>query len=213
VCSVCRDQLALDVAGAFPTLVTHHQDLVYGIARRSVRERADAEDLAQEAFLRAFRALRTYEPSRIQALHLRGWLARITLNLARNRARDRSPETADVTAIREPADDRAPSPERVAQGRESAAMWRRLLDDLPPAYRRAVELRHVDGLAYPELAEALGKPLGTVKSDVHRGIRLLRRAYEVETAKDEPAMGTTSADGRGRLGGAAMLPTPEVMIR
>ena len=55
---------------------------------------------------------------------------------------------------------------------------------LPPRYRRAVELRHVSGLSYPELAEALERPLGTVKSDVHRGVQLLRAAYEHEMDDD-----------------------------
>ena len=60
--------------------------------------------------------------------------------------------------------------------RESAQAWRARLEALPTRYRRAVELRHVSGLSYPELAEALERPLGTVKSDVHRGVRLLREA-------------------------------------
>ena len=54
-----------------------------------------------------------------------------------------------------------------------------------PRYRRAVELRHVSGLSYPELAEALGRPLGTVKSDVHRGVALLRTALEQETIDND----------------------------
>ncbi len=65
--------------------------------------------------------------------------------------------------------------------RESARAWQSRLAALPDRYRRAVELRHVEGLSYPELAEALGRPLGTVKSDVHRGVQLLREAW----ARDE----------------------------
>jgi RNA polymerase sigma-70 factor (ECF subfamily) len=59
-------------------------------------------------------------------------------------------------------------------------MWRRLLDGLPPRYRLAVALRHLDELSYAEIAETLGRPLGSVKSDVHRGIALLRAAYDAE---------------------------------
>ena len=77
--------------------------------------------------------------------------------------------------------DEAPGPERIVEGRESAAAWRTRLDALPLRYRRAVELRHISGLSYPELAEALDRPLGTVKSDVHRGVRLLREALMNET--------------------------------
>jgi RNA polymerase sigma-70 factor (ECF subfamily) len=63
-------------------------------------------------------------------------------------------------------------------------MWRARLDRLPVRYRRAVELRHVEGLSYPELSAALGRPLGTVKSDVHRGVRALREAVERESGGD-----------------------------
>lgn len=165
---------------AFPQMVAHHQDLVYGLARRWTPCAADAEDLAQEAFMRACRALSGYPPERVAALHLRGWLARITLNLARNRARDAAPATALLDEVPDRADERDAGPERSAEQRESALLWGRLLGGLPDRYRQAVGLRHVDGLSYPELAEALGRPLGTVKSDVHRGVRLLRRAYEAE---------------------------------
>lgn len=59
-------------------------------------------------------------------------------------------------------------------------MWARLLAGLPPRYRLAVALRHVDELSYAELAETLARPVGSVKSDVHRGIALLRAAYDAE---------------------------------
>ncbi len=63
-------------------------------------------------------------------------------------------------------------------------MWARLLKALPDRYRLAVALRHVDGLSYAEIAETLGKPLGSVKSDVHRGIDLLRAAYDAEQRRE-----------------------------
>ena len=63
-----------------------------------------------------------------------------------------------------------------------AQAWRSRLDALPPRYGRAVALRHVEGLSYPELAVALDRPLGTVKSDVHRGVRMLREALAQEEA-------------------------------
>lgn len=182
VCIDCPAALATDPVSGFPTLVAHHRDLVYGVARRWSRSVEDAEDLTQEAFLRAYKAILGYSPGRIRDLHVRGWLARITLNLARNRARSvqRRPTTADLAEAPEPVDDRVPAPEQVVERRESGDMWRRLLGTLPPDQRAAVELRHVEGLSYPELAEALAKPLGTVKSDVHRGVARLRRAYEKE---------------------------------
>jgi RNA polymerase sigma-70 factor (ECF subfamily) len=66
------------------------------------------------------------------------------------------------------------------QRREERSLWAGLLAGLPDRYRLAVALRHVDGLSYAELAEALGRPAGTVRSDVHRGVALLRAAYDAE---------------------------------
>ena len=184
MCTECPRRLADDLDAAFPEFLAHHQDLVYGIALRSTRRPADAEDLAQETFIRAYRALADYPPLRIRELRPRGWLAAIAGNLGRNRARRKTPATAGLEGVVETRADEAAGPERVAEQRESAAAWRWRLQALPARYRRAVELRHVSGLSYPDLAEALGRPVGTVKSDVHRGVRLLREAY-VNEVNDE----------------------------
>ena len=177
MCTECPRRLAADLDAAFPEFLAHHQDLVYGIALRSTKRPADAEDLAQEAFIRAYRALRAYPPERTRKLRPKGWLAAIVGNLGRNRARRKTPATADLAAVAEIRADDGPGPDRLAERRETAAAWRARLAALPARYRRAVELRHASGLSYPELAEALGRPLGTVKSDVHRGVLLLRKAY------------------------------------
>ena len=68
----------------------------------------------------------------------------------------------------------------MVSGGRIRAMWARLLTQLPERYRLAVALRHVEGLSYEELAETLKRPVGTVKSDVHRGVALLRAAYDAE---------------------------------
>ena len=181
MCTDCPRRLAADLDAAFPEFLAHYQDLVYGIALRSTKRPADAEDLAQEAFIRAHGALLDYPPKRIRELRPKGWMAAIVGNLSRNRARRKAPATTDLEVVAEVRPDDDPGPEGVAERRESAAAWSARLEALPARYRRAVELRHVSGLTYPELAEALGRPLGTVKSDVHRGVRLLREAYVNET--------------------------------
>lgn len=182
MCTDCPRRLAGDLEAAFPDFLAHHQDLVYGIALRMTRQPADAEDLAQEAFIRSYRALQGYHRARILDLQARGWLAAIVSNLGRNRARQRRPPSAALDGLAERTGDGGPGPEQVVAQREAALAWRARLDALPQRYRQAVELRHVSGLSYPELAEALGRPIGTVKSDVHRGVRLLRAAL----AKEEP---------------------------
>jgi RNA polymerase sigma factor (sigma-70 family) len=184
VCADCPERLASDLDAGFPLFVAHYQDLVYGIARRSSRRPEDAEDLAQDAFVRAYRALGGYEAARIRRLRVGGWLAAITLNLARNRARRREVPSSALEAVVEPLDT-APGPATLVEERDADIVWQRRLEALPRPLRRAVELRHVSGLSYPELTEALGRPLGTVKSDVHRGVRLLRQMVEQEQAVAE----------------------------
>jgi RNA polymerase sigma factor (sigma-70 family) len=186
VCADCPSRLADDLDGSFPEFLAHHQDLVYGIALRSTRRPADAEDLAQDTFIRAYRALASYEAERIGDLRLRGWLAAIVANLGRNRARRKPPTASGLDAIPEAAaTDDALRPDQVVEQRETARAWSQRLAALPPRYRRAVELRHVSGLSYPELAAALDRPLGSVKSDVHRGVKLLRDAMLHDRAGDQ----------------------------
>ena len=183
MCADCPSRLARDLDGAFPGFLAHHQDFVYGLALRTARQPADAEDLAQETFIRAFRALQGYGTARIETLRPRGWLATIVGNLGRDRARRRRPMNAPSDDVTERTADPGPGPDRLVADRESALAWRTRLDALPRRYREAVELRHVSGLGYPELAEALGRPVGTVKSDVHRGVRLLREAFLREVSE------------------------------
>ncbi|NNC75110.1 MAG: sigma-70 family RNA polymerase sigma factor [Acidimicrobiia bacterium] len=166
---LCR-KLARDLDGAFPDLIAAMQDQIYSGLRRL--HRADAEDLTQEVFIRAYRALSGYEPSRIRKLKLRGWLWTIAMNLGRNHARDRARRPTPVRLVDhfstedpEPLDSQA---------------WSRRLAALGVHQRRAVVLRHVAGLSYGEIARALERPEGTVKADVHRGIERLRTIMEAE---------------------------------
>jgi RNA polymerase sigma-70 factor, ECF subfamily len=179
---VCMDELparlAHDLDGSFAELVATHQDLVFGVALRVTADRQAAEDVAQEAFVRAYRALKRYPRVRIEQMRLRPWLARISLNLARNDRRARRPtDPLDELAEHPIPDD---GPVRLAERREEHRFWLGLLNQLPERYRLAVALRHVEGLSYMEIADALARPVGSVKSDVHRGVRELRAAYEAE---------------------------------
>lgn len=184
------ERLGSDLDSAFIDLVAEHQDLVYGVALRVVGQPADAQDVAQEAFVRAYRALGRYAPQRIRELKLRPWLARIALNQARNVVRARRIDRPLDGEIDPPAVAHA-EPVSIAERREERRFWLELLNSLPPRYRLPVALRHVEGLSYAELADALDRPLGTVKSDVHRGVRLLRAAYEAT----QHQLGTQEAVG------------------
>ncbi|MCU0281422.1 MAG: RNA polymerase sigma factor [Acidimicrobiia bacterium] len=172
--------LAADRDAAFPHLVRALIDGVYSGALRLTGSRADAEDIAQEAFLRAYRALGTYEAERIRELRLREWVWTIAANLCRNRARSarrRPTEALDPAAA---ASDPAPGPEALAVATSGGECLAVQLARLPWAPRSAVVLRHVTGLSYAEVAAALGRPVGTVKADVHRGLQQLRTLLEEE---------------------------------
>ena len=163
--------LALDLDAAFEALVLAHQDRLFTIAYRVGGDRHDAEELVQDCFVRAYRALATYPPERIRELRLRGWLTTILLNAGRNRARVRRVPTTELAF--DPGAEPTTDPLTRRDERET---WARLLATLSPAQRTAVVLRHVDGLSYAEIAEATGRPEGTVKAHVHRGLTALRRA-------------------------------------
>ena len=169
-------RLADDVDGSFEELVRAQQHFVFGVARRLTLDRHDAEEVAQEALVRTYRALQGYEPERIRALRLRPWLARITLNVQRNRVRRRR-EVVTLDAGSHSQQLAAPEGEGPETSTERSA-WREAcegwLDRLPEPYRLAVTLRHINGLTYAEVAEVLGRPVGTVKAQVHRGLGMLR---------------------------------------
>jgi RNA polymerase sigma factor (sigma-70 family) len=176
------DRLARDLDGSFEELVRGHERLVFGLALRVVGDRADAEEVAQDTFERAYHALAGYPAERVAAMRLRPWLARIALNLARNRLRRRPPPARPLEdgdgqplAVAAPA---AAEPAEVAERGQERDFWAGLLAGLPRPYREAVVLRHVEGLPYGEVAEVLGRPVGTVKTHVHRGVRQLRVMLE-----------------------------------
>jgi RNA polymerase sigma-70 factor (ECF subfamily) len=184
--------LATDLDGAFDALVEAHQDRLYTIALRMLGDRGDAEEAAQDAFVRAYRALATYDEDRIRTLRLRAWLTTIVLNRCRSvgaRRATRGPRPVSIDAdngrpLAEPEAPPSSAPTDVAERRAERDRWAGLLTALPAQYRAAVVLRHIDGLSYPEMAQALDRPEGTVKAQVHRGIALLRTMLENERHRE-----------------------------
>ncbi len=172
---------------AFEALVRGHQDRLFSIALRILGDPRDAEEIAQDAFVRAYRALAGYQPAARRAVALRPWLAAIVVNLARNRARLRGRRTP-IVAIDDRPGAVPPSTIEDGSGGPDVEVGRRLERErlaglvaaLPERYRVAVVLRHVDGLAYPQISEALGVPEGTVKARAHRGLALLRAAHDAD---------------------------------
>lgn len=174
-------RLAASLDGHFEELVLTYQDRLYAFALRLTGSTRDAEEIAQDAFVRAYRALERYPAAQVETLALRAWLYRITLNAVRNRVRGRRLrlvplDDADGAAALERDDGGGARPEmhleRAEQRRELAAH----VAALPERFRAAVVLRYISGLGYAEAADILGQPVGTVKANVHRGIRLLRES-------------------------------------
>jgi RNA polymerase sigma-70 factor (ECF subfamily) len=179
-------RLAADLDGHFETLLVAHQDRLFTIALRTSGDRRDAEELVQDTFVRAYRALEAWPAERVRDVRLRGWLTTILLNAGRNRARVRRVPTTELAF--DPGAEPAADPLARRDERET---WARLLADLSPAQRTAVVLRHVDGMSYAEIAQAVGRPEGTVKAHVHRGLAALRAAL---LAAEAPAEGLRSEE-------------------
>ncbi len=168
------EALARDLDSGFEAVVHAYQHRLYAFALAMSGEPADAEEVAQDAFLRAYTALRRYAPARIRELQLNAWLHQIALNVFRNRVRRRSlrlvPMEPELTVA-----DTAPGPEARALSRTVLRELANLVSGLPDQQRAAVVLRCVQGMTYGEVAAQLGQPEGTVKSNVHRGLQALRR--------------------------------------
>lgn len=156
----------------FERLVRRHQDAIFAFALSLCGDRHEAEDVAQESFVRAWRAYGGYGEGRRRDLKERPWLHRIALNVFRNRLRGRRP-LLELMEGAAPAP-RAVEPEQVALRNAWRVELRRHLLTLPRPYREAVVLHHVQGLGYAEAAEVLEVPVGTVKSNCHRGLLRLQ---------------------------------------
>ncbi|MFC4584828.1 RNA polymerase sigma factor [Sphaerisporangium corydalis] len=171
-----RALLQEDLDAGFAELVREYQQLVYTIALRVCgHHHPDAEDLAAEVFLRAYRALRGYSAARLGELRPRPWLVTITLNMGRNNARDRGRRPLQVTL--EDFVERSPQGDvfdDVAAGLDRRRALAELTACLPDQQRDAVLLRHLCELSSAEVAEVLGCPEGTVRSHVSRGLVRLR---------------------------------------
>src|ERR1700687_585203 len=162
-------------AAAFEAEALAAVDSLYRTALRLTRVPADAEDLVQETYLKAFRAADRFEPG----TNLRAWLFTILHNTARNRARDRAREavTFDSGTVERaadaPLDGIADTPETLLLREALAPELQAAIDDLPGVFRQAVWLRDVEEFSYAEIATMLDVPAGTVMSRISRGRRML----------------------------------------
>lgn len=178
--------LVHDLDSGFLDLFHAHGSAVFTAALAITGNWQDAEDLSADAFLRAYRALDEYSPARIRTLRLRPWLLTIARNHWRNTLRDssRRPVTAALEPMHDPPDPRE-DVARIVGERETTRELMKLVTLLPEEQRDAVVLRHVLNLPVAEVAAILGRPEGTVKSQVSRGLRRLRELYEANPKLSE----------------------------
>jgi RNA polymerase sigma factor (sigma-70 family) len=165
----------------FEELVRRYQDPVYGMALRFVGSESDAQDIAQEAFLRAFRGMAGFKGE----ARFSTWLYRITYNLCADwlrRQRKPGRRPAPLPEADEVADDRVDLEEGLL-AREEREKVRGALDGLDGIYRTVILLLYYQKLSYEQIAGVLGVPLKTVETRLYRARRMLREALVEEAGQ------------------------------
>lgn len=159
---------------AFETILDLYKGPVYGLLLRLVRGASDAEDLTQETFLKAFRNLSSYNPSR----PLLTWLFRIAHNTAVDFLRAKKPEALSLEDAENPLEieDSSLSLDKAAESRFRTEFLEKRLSELQPLYREVLLLRHQEDLDYRQIGEVLGLAEGTVKIRLFRAREKLKEA-------------------------------------
>lgn len=187
---------------AFSALVTEHQSLVYNLALRTLGNAHDAEDMAQEAFIRAYSSLDKFRGDSKFSV----WLYRLTSNICIDflRSKNRRP-TSSLTAMGEnneaeeiPIIDEKSSPQTILETREMRESLNRGLDTLSYEYREILILREIEGLSYDEIAEKLKIEAGTVKSRIFRARKKLCEFLEQDGNIPEHLSSKSKREGVGK---------------
>jgi RNA polymerase sigma-70 factor (ECF subfamily) len=166
---------------AFREIVMRYQRSVYGLIVRMVRDPGRAEELAQDSFVKAFRALHTYDVQRRFSAWLLTIAHRVAIDDLRKRMIATEPlelETEEGRHVREFADTRSATPAALAERVELTSALQKAIGRLRPEYREVVTLRYEQDLDYDEIAEVTGQPMGTVKSSLHRARKELAEHLE-----------------------------------
>jgi RNA polymerase sigma-70 factor, ECF subfamily len=176
--------LATDLDRYFYRLVLYAQQRLFAFAMRHTGNPQDAEDIVQEAFIRAYHALADYPAERIHTLKVQPWLCKITLHIF-YRHRSSQPQylpldLSEESTLLDLEDDERGQPERVLENKEDLRELEALLAQLPEQYRVAVSCYYFEELSYREIADLLNQPIGTIKTHVHRGMLLLRKTVTAQ---------------------------------
>lgn len=177
--TVVAGNAVLDRERTFEALVREHKNRIYGYVCRLTNDHPDAEDLTQEVFVRAYQSMHAFRHDAA----VDTWLYRIATNLVIDRFRRarRTPQTlrvegADGEAVSEiPTTSREADPQASVQLSELQRQVQRAIHSLPPKLRAVIVLHDMEGLAYEEVAQTVGCPVGTVKSRIFNARALLKR--------------------------------------
>jgi RNA polymerase sigma-70 factor (ECF subfamily) len=183
--------LATDLRHSYERLISTYWHRLKIFVLRQVGSPQDAEDIVQEAFVRAYYALEGYPQQRILALKVRPWLYKITWSIYCNYI-ERSKlqqvvalDTTEDSAFLELEDEGYEQPEEAFENEERRRELIALVDTLPQRYRQVISLHYFEDLSYQEIADIFNQPAGTVRVSVHRGVGLLRKAMEASKSKVE----------------------------
>jgi RNA polymerase sigma-70 factor (ECF subfamily) len=174
-------RIAAHDTAALAELYDRHSRLLFGLILRIVRDRGEAEEILQEAFIRTWTRAETYDPLVGGALP---WIVRVARNCAIDRLRARRLRAAvEATAIAETATEAAPAtdiqtPEAAVLGAEKRRTLTDALASLPAEQRRLIEAAFFEGYTHSELAQRFGLPLGTVKTRIRAGMIAMRQRLE-----------------------------------
>ncbi|MEX2247388.1 MAG: RNA polymerase sigma factor [Dehalococcoidia bacterium] len=170
---------------AFGVLVERHQEAAFRAAYLILRDAQAAEDVAQEGFIRAYRGMRKFR----QGEPFRPWLLRIVTNLALNEARARTRRSGLLGRLGPLTRTTDDPPDDAAAAADEAAAVARAINELPEADRVVLYLRYFLELSEREIATAIGRPAGTVKSRLHRAGQRLREVIERKYPQLKEAIG------------------------
>ena len=160
---------------AFDALVQSYQELAFRAAYLIVRDEDDAADVAQDAFVRAYRSLDAFDTSR----RFRPWLLRIVTNVALNSARSSGRRNAATERLaRDAGTGKDQRPDAAVEAAEQSERVWSAITDLPDDDQRLIYLRYFLETSEAEAAESIGRPVGTVKSRLHRALKRLRGVIE-----------------------------------
>ncbi len=161
---------------AFGELVRRYQTSVFNVCYRLLGERREAEDLAQETFIRAFQRLDTFDAGR----PFGPWIRRVAANLCINHMRRNLPHFLELDERRSPSPaDFIGQPETDHERAEQQTAIRTAVLELSPPHRAVIELRHFQDMSYAEIASALGIPISQVKSHLFRARKALAEKLQM----------------------------------